>query len=139
MSALLRRCARVVGLTAAIALMAGAAGAAGALAQGPAYVATPPTKGALTSDGNWDRYLLGGAWLYRADPGLVGVAQGWWRNVAATDGWTPDDGSQLLQRGRSLECEHDRVGRLVSAGLHAPRKGVRLLRRPPGPPLGAPL
>ncbi len=89
MSALLRRCTRVAGLTAAIAAMLSAAGAAEALAQGPAYVATAPTKGALYSDGNWDRYLLGGAWLSRPDPGLVGVTQGWWRDVGATDGWIP--------------------------------------------------
>ena len=45
--------------------------------------------GALYSDGQSGRYLLGGTWLYRADTGDVGVAQGWWRNVAATDGWAP--------------------------------------------------
>ena len=58
-------------------------------AQGPAYVAQPPTHGALYRDGKTDRYLLRGRWLYRADLANVGVAQGWWRNVAATDGWTP--------------------------------------------------
>lgn len=54
----------------------------------PAYAATPPTKGALGVDGQTGRYLLGGAWLYRPDLSDVGLAQGWWRNVAATDGWT---------------------------------------------------
>jgi beta-glucuronidase len=56
---------------------------------GPAYTATPPTLGALYRDGPNDRWLLGGAWLYRADPTDAGVAAGWWRNVASTDGWSP--------------------------------------------------
>ena len=59
-----------------------------AYAQGPAYSAQPPTKGALYSDGQTGRYLLGGAWLYRADTSDVGLAQGWWRNVASTSGWS---------------------------------------------------
>jgi beta-glucuronidase len=58
-------------------------------AQGPVYVATPPTSGALYSDGQSGRYLLGGTWLYRADLADVGVEQGFWRGQAATDGWTP--------------------------------------------------
>jgi len=57
-------------------------------AQGPAYSAQPPTKGAWYSDGQTGRYLLGGTWLYRADTSDVGLAQGWWRNVASTAGWT---------------------------------------------------
>jgi beta-glucuronidase len=60
-----------------------------ARAQGPSYAPQPPTKGALYRDGQTDRYLLGGAWLYRADLGDVGVAQGWWRSIASTDGWSP--------------------------------------------------
>jgi beta-glucuronidase len=65
-------------------------GAAPAAAQvGPAYTATPPTPGALYRDGPNDRWLLGGAWLSRADPTDAGVAAGWWRNVASTDGWSP--------------------------------------------------
>jgi len=52
------------------------------------YVATPPTLGALYRDGPNDRWLLGGAWLYRADPGNVGLADGWSRNVAGTAGWS---------------------------------------------------
>jgi beta-glucuronidase len=58
-------------------------------AQGLAYSASPPTKGAWYQDGQTDRYLLGGTWLLRLDPGDVGVGQGWWRNVASTAGWTP--------------------------------------------------
>jgi len=58
-------------------------------AQGPAYTASPPTAGALYRDGQSGRYLLGAAWLYRADSADVGLAQGWWRSVAATDGWSP--------------------------------------------------
>ena len=48
---------------------------------------SPPTKGALYSDGQTGRYLLGGTWLFRADPAGVGTAQGWWRDSAATGGW----------------------------------------------------
>jgi beta-glucuronidase len=57
-------------------------------AQGLTYSASPPTKGAWYSDGQTDRYLLGGTWLYRPDTSDVGVAQGWWRNVASTVGWS---------------------------------------------------
>ena len=73
----------------ALALVAALATAAAARAQGPAYSAQPPTKGALYRDGQDGRYLLGGTWLYRADPGDVGGAEGWWRNAAATAGWSP--------------------------------------------------
>jgi beta-glucuronidase len=52
------------------------------------YNPTPPTPGALYRDGQTGRYLLGGGWLFRADPANVGVAQGWWHNLAATDGWS---------------------------------------------------
>jgi beta-glucuronidase len=60
-----------------------------ASAQGPAYSAQPPTKGALYRDGQDGRYLLGGTWLYRADASAVGIAKGWWRNTRATEGWSP--------------------------------------------------
>jgi beta-glucuronidase len=56
----------------------------------PAYaVPLPraPTKGALYSDGQTGRYLLGGTWLYRADPTDIGSARGWWRDSRATAGW----------------------------------------------------
>jgi beta-glucuronidase len=39
-------------------------------------------------DGQSDRYLLGGAWLFRPDRADVGLAQGWGRDVAGTDGWS---------------------------------------------------
>ena len=52
------------------------------------YTATPPTAGALASDGQTGRYLLGGTWLQRADTGNTGIAGGYWRNVAATTGWS---------------------------------------------------
>jgi beta-glucuronidase len=66
------------------------AGATPALAQaGPPSLATPPTYGALYRDGPTDRWLLGGTWLYRADLSNAGLAAGWWRNVASTDGWSP--------------------------------------------------
>src|SRR2546423_11231088 len=60
-----------------------------AVAQSPAYPAQPPSKGALYRDGQGGRYLLGGDWLYRADLGDVGVADGFWRGSASTEGWSP--------------------------------------------------
>lgn len=76
----------VLGALSAI-LLLGLAMTGKAQAQGPAYAATPPTLGALYRDGQSGRYLLGGSWLYRADLSDVGLGQGWWRDVAATDGW----------------------------------------------------
>lgn len=72
-------------LALALTLLLCAAGAA--RAQGPAYRADTPVKHALYRDGSTERYLVGGAWLYRPDPGLSGVAQGFWRNTAGTSGW----------------------------------------------------
>ncbi len=60
-----------------------------AQAQDPAYTPSGPTQGALYRDGQSGRYLLGGAWLYRADPGDAGLAQGWWRGSASTAGFSP--------------------------------------------------
>ena len=60
-----------------------------ARAQAPAYAAAPPTKNALYQDGPTDRWLLGGTWLYRADLGNIGLAEGWWRSGSATVGWSP--------------------------------------------------
>jgi beta-glucuronidase len=54
-----------------------------------AYIAAPPTQAPLDQDGQTGRYVLGGTWLYRPDSGDIGLARGWWRNVAATAGWTP--------------------------------------------------
>jgi beta-glucuronidase len=72
----------------AAALLAGAVLSPAARADvGPAYTATAPTPGALYRDGQTGRYLLGGTWLFQADPGDVGLAQGWWRDSASTAGW----------------------------------------------------
>ncbi len=70
---------------------------AGAQSAGP-YVATSPTKGALYADGQDDRYLLGGEWLYRADPTNIGVTNGWWRNNSSTGRLVSGQRAQLLQR-----------------------------------------
>ena len=53
-------------------------------------------------DGPNDRWLLGGAWLYRADPTNAGLTAGWWRNVRRDRRLEPGDGPQFLQRGRPL-------------------------------------
>jgi len=76
-----------LGAVATLAVMLAFASAADA--QGPAYVAQPATPGALYSDGQTGRYLLGGTWLYRADTTNIGLSQGWFGDVTATDGWTP--------------------------------------------------
>ena len=78
----------------ALALSLVGAGAGAAQAQGPAYVAQPPSKGAFTSDGNWNRYLLGGTWLYRADPGNAGAIV---RSVEAFCGIFPATHAHLLR------------------------------------------
>ncbi len=81
----------VLAAFAALALLTVPAGAAAQPAP-PTPVPTvtsPPTPGALYTDGQSDRWLLGGTWLYRSDPGDAGVADGFWRGVASTAGWTP--------------------------------------------------
>jgi beta-glucuronidase len=80
--------AALLALAGALIFTFAASAPAHAQSAGP-YLATPPTHGALYPDGQNDRWLLGGEWLYQADPGNVGVANGWWRNVASTAGWTP--------------------------------------------------
>jgi beta-glucuronidase len=74
---------RSLALAFLVALLAGIAAPAMAMAA----AAPPPSKGTLYSDGQTGRYLLGGPWLYRADPADAGVAQGWWRDDPATGGW----------------------------------------------------
>jgi beta-glucuronidase len=59
-----------------------------AAAQGPTYLPQPPTREVLYQDGQTDRYLLGGTWLYRADRADVGLAQRW-QESSSTDGWAP--------------------------------------------------
>jgi len=56
---------------------------------GPVYAATPPTNQVLYQDGQTGRYLLGGEWLYRADPDNAGETDGWFQNNPSTSGWTP--------------------------------------------------
>jgi beta-glucuronidase len=59
-----------------------------AAAQETTYAPTPPSKAVLYQDGQADRYLLGGTWLYRADPADAGLAQRW-QQASSTEGWTP--------------------------------------------------
>ena len=86
-SGAIRRVPVIGAVIASLVLMLATGGVA--RAQGPVYTAQPPTKGALYRDGQSGRYLLAGTWLSRPDSSQVGVAQGWWRNRAATDGWSP--------------------------------------------------
>jgi beta-glucuronidase len=53
-----------------------------------ASLAETPHAKALYQDGPSGRYLLGGRWLYRPDPGDVGIASGFFR-TAGTTGWRP--------------------------------------------------
>jgi beta-glucuronidase len=82
-----RNLARVRLAALACALAVGLLAATAARAQGPSELTEPPTHGALYRDGPDDRYLLGGTWLYRADPGDVGATQGLWRDTGDTTGW----------------------------------------------------
>ncbi len=80
----------VTAVVVALAALTSLAVPAPALAQaGPAYAPTAPTLGALYRDGPNDRWLLGGTWLYRADPTNAGQAAGWYRDVASSAGWSP--------------------------------------------------
>ena len=78
---------RVLALT--LVLLAAGAATASAAARGPSYAADPPTAGAWYRDGQSGRYLLGGTLAVSRRPGRRRLAQGWWRDVAATDGWSP--------------------------------------------------
>lgn len=73
----------------ALALNCAVAGARTTGGHTAAATAAPPTYGALYQDGPTDRWLLGGSWLYRADPSDIGVAQGFWHDTGATAGWSP--------------------------------------------------
>ena len=84
----------------------------------------PPTFGALYRDGPGDRWLLGGTWLYRADTADAGVAAGWWRNVASTDGWSPVTVPNSFNAGDLSQASHERLGGLVPARLHDPGQGL---------------
>ncbi len=79
--AVLRLCIALVALL--------AVGASTARAQTPVYTPEQPPQQALYRDGWTNRYLLDGTWLFRADYADQGLSQGWWRNIAAPDGWTP--------------------------------------------------
>ena len=73
----------------ALSLLLSLTAAVTARAQPPGYQPTPPTQSVVATDGQTDRYLLGGTWLSRTDPGNVGVQQGWWQATSSTDGWSP--------------------------------------------------
>ena len=80
-----RRGLAVALATVLIALVLPAGAGAGAA---PAAGASPPTPGALYRDGQSGRYLLGGAWRYRADPFDQGLTAGWWRDPSTVE-WSP--------------------------------------------------
>lgn len=53
------------------------------------YTDAAPPEEALATDGQDNRYLLDGTWLYAPDPGNVGVTQGWQNPTTSTSTWTP--------------------------------------------------
>lgn len=73
-------------LAAGLILCAGTPAPASAASAG---LVSPPTAGALYRDGQTGRYLMGGTWLYRADPADAGLAGGWWRGSSSPAGWSP--------------------------------------------------
>ena len=50
-------------------------------------IVSTPSARPLYRDGPSGRFLVDGAWLFRADPAFNGDGQGWQRN-ASTAGWT---------------------------------------------------
>jgi len=78
---------------------------------GAPLAATPPSKGALTSDGPDDRYLLGGTWLYRPDVRNVGLVDGWWHDNLGRRGWKPVAIPNSFNAGDlSTKSDHGSVG-----------------------------
>ena len=84
-----------------------------------AYAATPPTAGrAVPVTARTGATCSAATWLYRADTGDVGLAQGWWRDVASTDGWAPSR-SRTPTTPATSRSQHERLRRLVPPRLHA--------------------
>jgi beta-glucuronidase len=72
-------------------LLVAAVGVLLALGATPAGAVSPaetPSEKVLSEDGPDGRYLLGGHWLYRADPGDAGISEGFQRE-RSTAGWEP--------------------------------------------------
>ncbi|MDX6683343.1 MAG: beta-glucuronidase [Solirubrobacteraceae bacterium] len=69
-------------------LAVGAISAPSAAATAAAPSADGITRGTIYEDGPDNRYLLGGAWLFRLDSAGVGLNQRFQRQ-ASTDGWAP--------------------------------------------------
>src|SRR5262245_27390148 len=68
------------------------------LQPGPTQADTP-TEGALYQDGQSGRYLLGGSWFRRADPGDVGVKRRWQR-PRDLEGWRETTVPNAANAGR---------------------------------------
>ena len=93
----------------AAALLTLVACAALALAQGGTAPpgADKPTRGALYQDGHTGRYLLGGKWYFRLDPGDLGEVGGLptepslegWSQTRVPNAWNARDESDASQRG----------------------------------------
>jgi hypothetical protein len=72
-------------LVSLLALLITAAATSAAAAQ--TYRPDTPKAGALYANGQNGRYLMGGQWLFRLDPGGRGLSQAWQRQ-ASTAGWS---------------------------------------------------
>ena len=56
----------------------------------PAHAQEVPAKRVLYNDGSTNRYLMGGQWLLRLDPGNQGLSQGF-KSQTSSAGWTPTE------------------------------------------------
>jgi beta-glucuronidase len=74
-------------LVSLLALALAVAAASSAAAQAPVYAPDTPKAGALYDNGPNGRYLMGGQWLFRLDPGGQGIDQAWQRQ-SSTTGWS---------------------------------------------------
>jgi beta-glucuronidase len=95
----------VVALTTTLAILS--LGVAGATARTAPAVAGAPRPGALYTDGPDGRYLLGGQWLFRLDPGDQGLragyqrksSQGGWSHTSVPSAWNATDQSVASMNG----------------------------------------
>jgi beta-glucuronidase len=73
----------------------------------PAHAASPPSHKTLYADGPQGRYLLDGTWLFRLDPGGVGLSRHWergrstagWKRVTVPNVWNLGDASNASMIG----------------------------------------
>jgi beta-glucuronidase len=90
-----------------LASLAALVAAAPAAAQAPAYSPDTPQARTLYENGPSGRYLMGGKWLFRLDPGGTGLSSAWQRKTSTTgwslttvpNAWNATDESEASMRG----------------------------------------